>query len=377
MPLTAFSVSRQQELDVDQLLQIFTDHYQRPKLKRSEPIPDLWKQAIHADVECPACFAKGAEVVRATSSKVTGEAVKQAYFRFPDGHHPFCDFAALPPGEAPEGLVQFISTARDGLSRAIRDLVCRGIQIGVLDQTKIRSMREWFHYKKLSAVFQVSLDPQVLKWVAAIQSEAWPVQHQHQWLMVNQELLGGPGFELRTASRVMLSRRHGLLLSYLNERTGMIGPVVTRVSKLSSDYQGKIVFDPSSLRAEYDATLKLAQFISNHYEPVCRAVGNLPYGAMKKNKSIMAFTALLLFLSSWDLSQAATLFARIAGYRDQVDQGLGNVMGLNPFHDYEAWSALKALQEIPSGELEPYNLSLGVKDWIEEAADALRSGRSF
>ncbi|KRP47810.1 hypothetical protein TU75_18520 [Pseudomonas poae] len=91
----------------------------------------------------------------------------------------------------------------------------------------------------------------------------------------------------------------------------------------------------------------------------------------------MAFTALLLFLSNWDLSQAASLLARIAGFRGQINPSLGNVMGLNPFHDYEAWSALKALQEIPSGELEPYNLSLGVKDWIEEAADALRSGRSF
>ena len=65
MPLTAFSVSRQQELDVDQLLQLFADQHQRPKLKRSEPIPEIWKQVIHADVECPACFAKGAELVPA------------------------------------------------------------------------------------------------------------------------------------------------------------------------------------------------------------------------------------------------------------------------------------------------------------------------
>lgn len=119
MPLTAFSASRQMELDVDQLLQYLADSHQRGKLKSRESIPDTWKQTIHSDLECPACFVKGAEVVRASSSKVTGEAVKQAYFRFPGGHHPFCDFAILPPGEAPEGLVQFISTARDGISSVL------------------------------------------------------------------------------------------------------------------------------------------------------------------------------------------------------------------------------------------------------------------
>lgn len=377
MPLTAFSASRQMELDVNQLLQYLADSHQRAKLKSKEPIPDTWKQAIHGDLECPACFVKGAEVVRASSSKVTGEAIKQAYFRFPGGHHPFCDFATLPAGEAPEGLVQFISTARDGISRAIRDLVCKGIQIGALDQVKIRSMREWFHHRKLSSQFHVNLDLQVLQWVAAVQSEAWPVKYQPQWLTVNQELLGVPGFDLRTATKVMLARRHASLLTYLFERVGMFRPLVSRVVKLTSSHQGKPTFDPTSLKAEYDSTLLLAHFISLHYEPVRRALGRASYGAMKESKPLMAFTALLLFLSNWNPNQAAALFARIAGYKGDVDQSLGNVMGLNPFHDYEAWSALKAIQEIPESEITPYDLSHGIKEWIEETADALRNGQTF
>lgn len=59
MPLTAFSASRQMELDVDQLLQYLADSHQRGKLKSREPIPDTWKQTIHSDLECPACFVKG------------------------------------------------------------------------------------------------------------------------------------------------------------------------------------------------------------------------------------------------------------------------------------------------------------------------------
>ncbi|EJT85896.1 hypothetical protein [Pseudomonas asiatica] len=91
----------------------------------------------------------------------------------------------------------------------------------------------------------------------------------------------------------------------------------------------------------------------------------------------MAFTALLLFLSSWDLNQAASLFAQIASYREAVDQNLGNVMGLNPFHDYDAWAALKALQEIPVQEFNGYDIGHRAKEWMSEAAAALASGQSF
>jgi hypothetical protein len=376
MPLTAFSASRQMELDVDQLLQYLADSHQRGKLKSREPIPDTWKQTIHGDLECPACFVKGAEVVRASSSKVTGEAIKQAYFRFPGGHHPFCDFAILPPGEAPQGLVQLISTARDGISRAIRDLVCKGIQIGALDQVNIRGMREWFHHKKLSSQFDVNLDQQVLQWVAAVQAGAWPVKYQPQWLTVNQELLSIPGFDLGTATKVMLARRHESLLTYLFERTGMIRPLVSRIAKLASDHQGQPAFDPTTLKVEYDATLALAQFISHHYEPLRRAMGR-GYGAMQGSKPLMAFTALLLFLNDWNLNQAAAFFARIASYQGYVDQSLGNVMGLNPFHDYDAWSALKVIQETPASDIGPYNLAHGWKEWIEETAAALRNGQTL
>ncbi|MEN5141141.1 hypothetical protein [Pseudomonas juntendi] len=376
MPLTAFSVSRQQELDVDQLLQLFADQHQRPRLKKTEPIPEIWKQVIYADVECPACFAKGAEVVRATSSKVTGEAIKQAYFRFPGGHHAFCDFAALPPGEAPEGLVQFSATARDGLSRAVRDLVCKGIHLGLLDQAKIRNMREWFHSEKVSAVFQVTLDPKVFQWVAAVQAAAWPVRYEPRWLTVNHELMKVPGFQMKTAMEVMLARRHESLLTYLSDRGVMLRPLVSRIEKLLNANSCKLVFDPTNLKAQYDATQELARFISTHYDPVHRALGR-GYFNVKASKPLMAFTALLLFLSNWDLNKAASLFAQIASFRGGVDQNLGNVMGLNPFHDYEAWAAMKALQEIAVHEFHGHDLGHRAKEWVDEAAVALASGQSF
>ena len=237
-------------------------------------------------------------------------------------------------------------------------------------------MREWFHNKKVNAVFQVTLDPKVFQWVVAVQAAAWPVRYQPQWLTINKELLGVPGFQMKTAMEVMLARRHESLLTYLNERAVMLRPLVSRIEKLLNANSCKLVFDPTNLKAQYDATQELARFISTHYDPVQRALGR-NYFDVKASKPLMAFTALLLYLSNWDLNKAASLFTQIASYRGTVDQNLGNVMGLNPFHDYDAWAALKALQEIPIQEFDGHDPGRRAKEWMDEAAAALASGQSF
>ena len=237
-------------------------------------------------------------------------------------------------------------------------------------------MREWFHNKKVSAVFQVTLDHRVFQWVAAVQAAAWPVRYQPQWLTINRELLGVPGFQMKTAMEVMLARRHESLLTFLSDRTVMLRPLVGRIEKLLNANSSRLVFDPTILKVEYDATIELARFMSHHYHPVQKALGR-GYVDVKASKPLMAFTALLLFLSDWDLNKAASLFARIASYRGDVDQNLGNVMGLNPFHDYDAWAALKVLQEIPVREYEAYDLEHRTREWMIEADAALAMGQSF
>lgn len=62
--------------------------------------------------------------------------------------------------------------------------------------------------------------------------------------------------------------------------------------------------------------------------------------------SVLALSALLLFGRDWDISKAIADFAKISPAVGTADQQLGNVMGLNPFHDYEAWAALKKLQDL-------------------------------
>jgi hypothetical protein len=49
-----------------------------------------------------------------------------------------------------------------------------------------------------------------------------------------------------------------------------------------------------------------------------------------------------------------------------VDLSLGNVIGLNPFHDFEAWSALKLLQGLMPFDSEKFDAKAEVERWIGE-----------
>ena len=55
---------------------------------------------------------------------------------------------------------------------------------------------------------------------------------------------------------------------------------------------------------------------------------------------------MLLFLSSWDLQRASALFCRVKTAPPAPDDLLGNLVGLNPFHDYQAWLVLNAARRI-------------------------------
>src|SRR5690606_1381142 len=64
-------------------------------------------------------------------------------------------------------------------------------------------------------------------------------------------------------------------------------------------------------------------------------------------------------------------FAKIATAVGDADRNLGNVMGLNPFHDYEAWTRLKRIQELNISSMFPENFD--IKSEIEKIENDLRA----
>lgn len=58
----------------------------------------------------------------------------------------------------------------------------------------------------------------------------------------------------------------------------------------------------------------------------------------------MAYSATLLFVNDWDIEKARKMHYEIHSLRNS-NFDLGNVIGLNPFVDYESWIALKYASE--------------------------------
>jgi hypothetical protein len=342
MPLTAYSISSGKELDVEQLLDELSA---RAGIGRISPedLPDAWRAHIRTDLECPCCFVTGAEIVREAVSRTSGRAVRQACFRFTvPGHHAHCDFASSERANAtPDNLVAF-GVANSNLTRAVRELVCTGIQSGVFSQRSIRDMREWFFHKKTEALIEVSLDPRVPKWIAGLwRITGYSFGPLPPGVSLTAEIASVPGFDWVTEAARRQRVRHHEILDVIQQQRLWIHDTADRIESLAKRYRGQVVFDPSVLAEEYGKSQALAAFISRNYDPI--KPGN-------RNGSVavcvLALSALLLFVSEWDLNRATATFAAIAAAAGRSDQSLGNVMGLNPFHDYEAWDRLKRLQAL-------------------------------
>jgi hypothetical protein len=342
MPLTAYSISHPGERDVEQTLNWISAEFGQP-YTGADSIPEAIRAFLRADLQCPSCFVAGAEVVRAPAK--TGKGSRQSFFRFTTpGHRPHCDFGSPEKANTvPENLVS-LTESKSNLTRAVRDLVCTGIEQGVFSQVSIRDMREWFFNKKVESLFVVSLDPRLPAWITALQenmfrsSGALPAG-----VPLTFEIAALPQLDWRAeAARRVMERypQHGTNMRSIQGHVAMFGDAGKRVELLAQRFQGRAVFDPTVLASEYDKTLSLAHFIGHNHTPLRAVKGG------SGTASVLAFSALLLFIRGWDISLAISDFVRIVAAIGGTNQDLGNVMGLNPFHDYEAWNILKHLQDL-------------------------------
>lgn len=100
------------------------------------------------------------------------------------------------------------------------------------------------------------------------------------------------------------------------------------------------MFDPTVLQRYYDAAVSLAAFVA--------AIGGIDFGKVRPEYyrmkgppvALLALCALVLFVSDWDMNAAIAAFSRLLLAPAPTDLTLGNVIGLNPFHEYAAWRIL-------------------------------------
>lgn len=106
--------------------------------------------------------------------------------------------------------------------------------------------------------------------------------------------------------------------------------------------RGRAILDPSLLEDEINKTYKLTGFVmSNYIEFKTKTVSDRAYGEAK----FLAFAALLLFVSDWDLNIAIGKFSKIARVKEVDDMLAGNFIGLNPYFRYDVAKAVKKLQD--------------------------------
>ncbi|WP_079433724.1 hypothetical protein [Zoogloea sp. LCSB751] len=365
MPLTAYSISHSGELDVEQTLHQLSAQFGVPYTS-VDSIPEVWRDYLRIDLQCPSCFVTGAEVVRSTTKK-TGKASRQSFFRFTTpGHKPHCDFGSPETANAiPENLVS-LTESKSKLTRAVRELVCTGIEQGIFSQVSIRNMREWFFNTKVESLFVVTLDPQLYAWISVLRENTFLSSlGLPAGVALTPEIAALPQFDWRAeAARRVMERypQHEANMKAITDQRiiGMFSPAGRRAEALTQRFQGRSVFDPTVLSDEYRKTCALADFIGRNYAPLKAARGN------SGTESVLAFAALLLFIRDWDIGQAISDFVKIVAAVGRANQDLGNVMGLNPFHDYEAWRILKQLQGLNIAV--PENIDIKAERMAMEAA---------
>lgn len=351
MPITAYSRRFASELDVAQWL------------SRMSGIPvnsvnliaidDSFRRDAASDLECPSCGARGAVLVSAGVGKRSGRSVRQATFRFnaPDGgdaHDPLCDFAGGNDSSATAlGLVDLNS--KEWLTHEVRRLVCAGITAGVFTQSHMRAMRQWFLERRRAAQIAITLD-----WrIPAIVADIWRLSGKEP--AVNFEPLLGdiPGFDWKAAARGVVFAKFRPLENLLRERRLWPRPEVVEASTtLVKRLHGTTTFDPTILDKEFSLANSFVDFLLFNHSAFSRQRSRCCIkGSLEPRSPLIAFASLLLFVSDWDLPEAAKGFARLASVAAESEIE-GNLLGLNPFLELRPVAYIKFLQEF-APDLDP------------------------
>jgi hypothetical protein len=110
------------------------------------------------------------------------------------------------------------------------------------------------------------------------------------------------------------------------------------------------VFDPLSLQPYYAQTIPLARFAASHYPPLAISQRQLyDVGVDDRMRALMALCWLLLNVSGWSTDLAVEKLITLIKAPEPRTATLGNMIGLNPFHDYVAWSLIRHLFDVVAG----------------------------
>ncbi|HEX4709706.1 hypothetical protein [Phenylobacterium sp.] len=332
MSHSAFSQHYDRELDVRQLLRLrgvtATLDDAAFELTASE------RDWMRADLLCPSCRCAGASVVLSDVVKPRGRNTRQAHFRFLDGagrtaHTLGCDFYPLDdePGFVRGVDVQFSANDKD--TRVVRELVCKAVGAGELTRADIYAMRSWFLAQRDASTFDVRGSSGMVDWLWGLRG--LPTYEAVEFKPFHVTL---PGFDTRNALRRHMAFLYKDFLAG-QPRVPFDAPVRDRAKRLLTAHQGGQLIMMGPLREKFDAAVTLASLMVQYGE-LKLSQRRIDYFGKNAPPALLALSATLLFVSDWHLDAAFERFATISATALPADLTAGNVMGLNPFHDFAA-----------------------------------------
>lgn len=366
MAITAYSRTFQREVQVSQLEDLHRIFANELKLNSD------FRLFVSEDVECPCCNVSNAIVVKEGYSSKTAKLVKLAHFSFRnkdgfDSHLKFCDYYQGHDKEkqTTNDCNISIRDSNNVTTEAIRKLICAGIENKTLSQDDIRNMRQWF----LTTRSKPDLFIEDSKIILNIVYEAlYNVYRKRNRYVEDISKLDDPFFDLDNETYKSLSFK--LPIEKLPDSNEQVFYCLTRKTTLrrainiSLKDNGTYTFDRTNLEDKYKATFHLSYKIIQTIPEISDKFRDV--NKIKRNNVVMAYSALLLFICNWDYEIAYSKHIEISKITHIQDHNLGNVIGINPFLDYDAWRVLKFINEWKVN-LKDYNL----QDEFERERDRL------
>ena len=207
----------------------------------------------------------------------------------------------------------------------------------------MREMRQWFLDTKKAHVFRMDVSEEMVRWCAALWEHAW------QDGLPFQPAFGDlPGFDWKRAAGKRFGEINAGLIERcrkhwwgLREKDGL-----ARTLQLVRKSETQTVFDVRVLADKYQMTIDLANFAAKYSGVVKAPVIYRNQAPPKGAVALLALSALLLFVGNWQLDRAVEMFVRLRTAEPARDETAGNLIGLNPFHDFVAWESVMLAREV-------------------------------
>lgn len=334
MAITVYSQQFEREIDVEQLLSL-KGYFDTSKLVTLiKNLSKTEKDDIYHDVLCPICRCKGGILVAPTLSK-------QAYFKF-DSHKYFCDYNNSKKSKGQKGKKVNFGDSRSEQTKLIRALVVRGIEQKIFTQLDIEGMRRYFYDTKVESQYTMDVPKKALSWTRSLRSlhnRSLPYVGHMKFNPAHAQL---PSFNWRLAAITFFVKENFDLIKLAKGGDWIpTNKLYNKVETLIDSTQNTLVFDVNQLYLPYQNTITFSEFIKCHFKDM----KNIKKADLNM---LFAFSALLLYVSDWDIESAIEKVIKIVKAPKPVDENSGNVIGFNPFYDFEAWMVISKIKEVVS-----------------------------